>query len=88
MELRDDMTPFEAVNFFFHKAAEIDHLSDQLYKFRREVELAKTEAHSIRTDAQMEIGDLRSRHKVRTALLDSLTRCRWKWRPSRPRSMS
>ena len=28
MELRDDMTPFEAVNFFFHKAAEIDHLSD------------------------------------------------------------
>ena len=28
MELRDDMTPFEAVNYFFHKAAEIDHLSD------------------------------------------------------------
>ena len=28
MELRDDMTPFEAVNYFFHKAAEIDHLTD------------------------------------------------------------
>jgi glutamate dehydrogenase (NAD(P)+) len=28
MELRDDMTPFEAVNYFFHRAAEIDHLSD------------------------------------------------------------
>lgn len=28
MELRDDMTPFEAVNYFFDKAAEIDHLSD------------------------------------------------------------
>ncbi len=28
MELRDDMTPFEAVNYFFHRAAEIDQLSD------------------------------------------------------------
>jgi glutamate dehydrogenase (NAD(P)+) len=28
VELRDDMTPFEAVNYFFHKAAEIDQLSD------------------------------------------------------------
>ena len=28
MELRDDMTPFEAVNFFFSRAAEINHLSD------------------------------------------------------------
>lgn len=28
MELRDDMTPFEAVNYFFDKAADIDHLSD------------------------------------------------------------
>ena len=28
MQLRDDMTPFEAVNYFFQKAADIDHLSD------------------------------------------------------------
>ncbi len=28
MELREDLTPFEAVNYFFHKAADIDHLSD------------------------------------------------------------
>ena len=28
MDLRDDLTPFEAVNYFFFKAAEIDHLSD------------------------------------------------------------
>ncbi|MDX1621279.1 MAG: Glu/Leu/Phe/Val dehydrogenase dimerization domain-containing protein [Nitriliruptorales bacterium] len=28
MEIRPDMTPFEAVNFFFHRAADIDHLSD------------------------------------------------------------
>ncbi len=28
MELRDDMTPFEAVNYFFHAAADINHLSD------------------------------------------------------------
>src|SRR5680860_881417 len=28
MELRDDMTPFEGVNYFFHKAAVICELSD------------------------------------------------------------
>ncbi|MBY5161864.1 Glu/Leu/Phe/Val family dehydrogenase [Salsipaludibacter albus] len=28
MDLRDDLTPFEAVNYFFHKAADIDKLSD------------------------------------------------------------
>ena len=28
MDLRDDLTPFESVNYFFFKAAEIDHLSD------------------------------------------------------------
>ncbi len=28
MELREDLTPFEAVNYFFHKAAAIDELSD------------------------------------------------------------
>ena len=28
MQLRDDMTPFDAVNYFFHRAAEIDRLSD------------------------------------------------------------
>jgi glutamate dehydrogenase (NAD(P)+) len=28
MELREDLTPFEAVNYFFHKAADIDQLSD------------------------------------------------------------
>jgi glutamate dehydrogenase (NAD(P)+) len=28
MELREDMTPFEAVNYFFYRAADIDHLSD------------------------------------------------------------
>jgi len=28
MQLRDDMTPFESVNYFFQKAAAIDHLSD------------------------------------------------------------
>ncbi len=28
MELREDMTPFEAVNYFFLRAAEIDRLSD------------------------------------------------------------
>jgi glutamate dehydrogenase (NAD(P)+) len=28
MDLRDDLTPFEAVNYFFHKAADIDQLSD------------------------------------------------------------
>jgi glutamate dehydrogenase (NAD(P)+) len=28
MQLRDDMTPFEAVNYFFQKAAAIDQLSD------------------------------------------------------------
>ncbi len=28
MELREDLTPFEAVNYFFHKAADIDDLSD------------------------------------------------------------
>src|SRR5688572_23813120 len=28
MELREDMTPFEAVNYFFFRAAEIDNLND------------------------------------------------------------
>ncbi|MDX1659528.1 MAG: Glu/Leu/Phe/Val dehydrogenase dimerization domain-containing protein [Nitriliruptorales bacterium] len=28
MEIRPDMTPFESVNYFFHKAADIDELSD------------------------------------------------------------
>jgi glutamate dehydrogenase (NAD(P)+) len=28
MDLRDDMSPFEAVNYFFRRAAEIDQLSD------------------------------------------------------------